>query len=163
LKDEELKQLVSKKMFLIDCFLVTGTLKTENNPDLILKHGVTNYFLGSVILELLIKILYELDYKKQAPFTHNILKIFEELKQQTKSIVQEKYDQARKRKEEVFKKIDKSVTFPPLHEVLTSNEQFIKDFKYNAMASKTNSAIDGVFYNEIIGLINSEVKKLNSA
>jgi len=64
-KAEEIQKLVKKKMFLIDCFLSTGKLQSMGDPDSVLKLGVTNYFLSSVILELLIKILYELEYRKK--------------------------------------------------------------------------------------------------
>lgn len=160
---EELNKLVSKKFFLIECFLATGKLQTENDPDTILKHGVTNYYLSSVILELLIKILYELEFRKQAPFKHNILKIYEQLSTDIKSFVRAKYDEARKRKEKIFKEIDSTVSFPPFHQLLESNEDFIKNFKYDAMGSKTNSAVDGVFYVEMFNFINAEKEKLNDA
>lgn len=161
MKNDELKQLVSQKMFLIECFLFTGTLKTKNNQDQVLKHGVTNYYLGSIVLELFVKILFELNFKKQAPFTHNALKVFEGLKNPTKSFVRSKYDEARERKVEIFKKIDKTVSFPPLHQVLEANENFIKNFKYNATASKSNTSADAIFYNELIRYINNELAKLN--
>jgi len=160
---EELNKLVSKKFFLIECFLAIGKLQTEDNPDQILKHGVTNYYLNSVILELLVKILYELEFRKQAPFTHNIHKIYEQLSSDIKSFVRSKYDEARKRKEKIFKEIDSTVSFPPFHQLLKSNEDFIKNFKYDAMGSKTNSAVDGEFYIEMFNFINAEKDKLNGA
>lgn len=162
MKGEEIKKIVSKKMFLIECFLSTAKLKSNGSPDSVLKLGVTNYFLGSVILELLIKILYELEHKKQAPFTHNILKIFEQLDTKTKSFVRAKYDAARKRQEKIFERINDEVLFPPFHKLLESNERFIKNFKYDAMGSKINSAIDGKFYTELFNYINEEVGKLDS-
>ena len=163
MKVEELQNLVSKKIFLIECFLATGKLQTGDNPDLALRHGATNYYLGSVILELLIKILYELEFRKQAPFTHNILNIYEQLSTDTKLFVRTKYDEARNRQETIFAKIDNDVSFPPFHQLLESNEDFIKNFKYDAMGSKTNSAVDGEFYAELFNFINAEREKLNGA
>ena len=163
MKIEDLQNLISKKVFLIESFLVTGNLKTDDNPDLVLRHGVTNYFLSSVILELFIKILYEIEFKEQAPFTHNILKIYEQLSTDTKILVRTKYDEARERREAIFKKVDNTVSFPPIHKLLESNEDFVKNFKYDAMASKTNSAIDGKFYDELFGFINAERDNLNGA
>lgn len=162
MNDEEIKQLVSRKMFLINCFLYTSTLKPGENPELALMHGVTGYYLRSIILELFVKILYELDLKKQAPSIHNVLKIFNQLKEDTKSIVVSKYDEARERKVQIFKTVDPSVTFPSFQEVLSTNEAVVKNFKYDAMGAKSNSPVDGVFYQELVNVINERTDKIKN-
>lgn len=162
MNDEEIKQLVSKKMFLINCFQFTSSLKPGEGPEPALKHGVTGYYLQSIILELFVKILYELDFKEQAPFTHNVLSIFNQLKEDTKSFVVSKYDEARERNVKIFKTIDPSVTFPPFQEVLSANETFVKNFKYDAMGSKSNSSVDGTFYQELVHVINERTDKTNN-
>lgn len=127
MKEHDIQDLVRKKLFLIDCFLFNGSINPGKGEDPALKHGVTNYYLTSVILELHIKVLFELDTLQKAPYTHNVLSIYEKLNDETKFFVRASYDRARARKKEIFKNIDKSVTFPPLHQVLQANESFIKN------------------------------------
>jgi len=159
LNDEEIIQIASKKMFLINCFLFTSALNPGEGPEPTLKHGVTGYYLQSIILELFVKIFYELDFKEQSPFTHNILNIFKQLKKDTRSLFRSKYDEARERKVKAFEKVDTSVTFPPLEDVLAANEAFVKNYKYDAMGSKSNSSVDGIFYQELVNSINKRIGK----
>lgn len=155
---EEIRKQTHTKLFIIDSFRYTISLLPNNNPDLILKHNVTVYFLNSIILELLIKILYEIDCKEEAPFTHNLSKIYEKLNIDTRDIFEKKYNKARKRKNQLFAKIPDNIKFHSLATVLANNEKIIKNFKYDAMAVSSNYSIDDIFYNEIIDYIKIKIK-----
>lgn len=106
MNNTEPREQSNKKLFLINSFLHTCSLKSNNNPNDILKYAVSNYFLQAVVLELIIKILYELDQKDTAPFTHNILKIFNKLNQNTKDHLISMHEKARMRHKQQFIKID---------------------------------------------------------
>lgn len=60
--------------------------------------AVTTHFLQAIIMELIIKTLFELNYKETAPYSHNILKVFNSLNQDTRSELATLYDRARIRK-----------------------------------------------------------------
>jgi len=160
MKNEEIKENISKKMFLIKSFLFTASMSTGANPLGVLSHGVTTYFLQSIVMELIVKILYEINFKKPAPFNHNILKIFNSLNKEYKEFVELKFTEAIERRNKQFKGIDKDVQFHNFKDVLTSNEKIIKDFKYEAKAAKTNSSVDNIFYNEVMNFINKQLNML---
>lgn len=122
MQDAEVERQVKKKRFLIDAFLCTSSIKASDGPDKVLKHAVTSHFLQAVILELIIKLLYELNQKDTAPFTHNILRVFNELNQDTKDHLVSKFDKARARQQEQFGGID-DVQFYPLEDVLANNKK----------------------------------------
>jgi len=154
LNNVDIKKLVSSKLFLMESFIFTiHALKEKELPDVALKKGVTAYYLGSVILELIVKILFELDHKKTAPFHHNIFKIYAQLEKNTKNDIEQIYNNSIMRRKEAFKNIDTEVKFPKLCEVLKVNEKMIKNFKYDGIGHSLNNAADGQFYNEIIQIL----------
>ena len=157
---DEIKEVVKKKHFLVGSFLYTASLPCGDAPEQVLKHYVTGHFLQAVVLELIIKLLYELDLNKNAPFTHNIMNLFNELKQETKDLLELRFDEARNRRRKQFQGI-KDVKFHPLQDVLINNEMTIKNFKYDAMGVHSNSSADGIFYNEVFKYIDKKVKELN--
>ena len=140
----DIKELIKHKKFMLVCFIST---RLSGDP---LQSGVTWYYLQSVILELIIKIYYELDVQKEAPFTHDLLKVFGYLNEDTKRFIEQKFNEARERKEEIFKRITDDVIHHELHEVLALNQNLIKNLKYDAMGVKANSSADGIFYKEIV-------------
>jgi HEPN domain-containing protein len=159
MQDAEIAELVRKKRFLINAFLFSGSLSPGAGPDSALKHAITGHFLQAVVLELLVKILFELDTKKQAPFTHNLPKVYKELDSTTRKKIEDSYGLARERKRQLFANIP-DVTFGPLSDVLRNNETIVKNFKYDAMGVESNSAFDAEFYNEISSYIDQRVSEL---
>ncbi len=136
MKNEEIRKQVNKKIFLIRSFLYTSSLPPGEGPDSALKHSTSSHFLQSVVLELIIKMIYELSLKKAAPYSHNVLKMYNDLDKQARKFLEERFNQARDRKKKMFSEIDKSVIFHSLTDVLDSNEKTIKNFKYDAWERK---------------------------
>ena len=159
MQDAEVAEFVRKKQYLVNAFLFSGSLPPGAGPDPARKHAVTGHFLQAVVLELLVKMLFELDMKKQAPFTHNLPKVYKELKASTQKHVEDSYDLARERKRQQFSNIP-DVTFGSLADVLRNNEKTVKNFKYDAMGDDSNSAVDAEFYNEILSYIDQRVSQL---
>jgi len=160
MKDVEIQEQVKKKLFLLNSFLHTASLPSGGESDSALKHSVTVHFLQSVVMELIIKVFFELDCKKAAPFTHNLPKIYKNLSADTKSMLEEKFNEARKRREQQFAMISSDVVFHSLSDVLINNEKTVKNFKYDAMAVQFNSSADNAFYKEVIDYIKMKESRL---
>ncbi|MEP3389390.1 MAG: hypothetical protein ABJO02_14445 [Reichenbachiella sp.] len=129
---------------------------------MVLKHAVTNHFLLSVILELIIKTFYELDNQETAPFTHNLTKVFEKLSNESKTELTTSYDRARNRKCELFKISNiANVEFHSLDKVLANNETTVKNFKYDAMETNSNSSIDNIFLKETFELLDKKIAEIS--
>ncbi len=156
----EIKQQVQKKRFLIDAFLYSASLPSGAGRDQVLRHSVTRYYLQAVVLELVIKMFYELDLRKPAPFTHNLVNLFNELNKETKDFGVAKFDEARNRRRKQFEQI-KDVEFHPLQDVLANNEMIVKNFKYDVIGVPSNSSVDGTFYDEVFKYIDRKISDLN--
>lgn len=154
MNNEEILKSISSKKFML--FSFANTRMTSQEP---LYAGVTGYFIVAIMTELIIKIFYELDNLKQAPFTHDIHKLYNWFSTETKKNIEEKYNEARKRSQEFYK--NQKITDVIIHElndVLKENPKLIKDFKYNAMWVKANYAIDWIFLKEIFDEIDKRIK-----
>lgn len=169
--NDEIKELVKQKRFMIVCFYYSITTnskdspkgKSKDSPDDALKIGVTGHFLQAVIMELIIKTLFELNRKKTAPYSHNILNIFNDLDQDIKDALFESFNEARIRKQKIFQRHKISdIQFHPFEKVLKNNESTIKNFKYNAMGSDSNSSLDGIFMTEFFRLLDIKIRELDA-
>ena len=160
MQNAQIIKLVKDKVFLIDSFLLTSSLNPSAESERVLRHAVTGIFLNSVVMELIVKIYYELDHKKLAPFSHNVLNLFNQLKSKTRNDLVEAYNEARDRKYKAFENIEGDFTFPPIEDVLKENEKIIKNFKYSPTAGTSNSSVDGAFYEKIMNDIKERAKEL---
>jgi hypothetical protein len=152
LEISEFKERIRKRRFLMDAFLYTSSLRGGSDEKSVLKQAVTGYYLQAVVLELVIKMLYELDRKKAAPFSHRLGDIFHAINQESQEFLEARFDEARDRRRKQFAKFE-DVVFHPLGQVLSNNERIVRDFKYEAVGVPVNSAADGRFYREICDYI----------
>jgi hypothetical protein len=158
----EIKELVRKKRFLIESFFYSISLKPEASTDNVLRHAVTGHFLKAIVLELIIKALFELDHKEVVPFTHNLANIFKDLNVETKVQLSSLYNKARKRHEHHFASVKiKDVVFHPLNKALSNNELTIKNFKYDAMGTNSNASIDSAFIKDVFEFIDVKIIQLD--
>lgn len=154
-KDNLLKLINSKK------FMLLSFVNTKMESQEPLHASVTWYFLQAIVLELIIKIFYELEHKKQAPFTHEIYNLYEWFSTKTKEFIEKKYNDARIKKQIFFRNNNiNDVIIHELKDVLKVNPQLIKDFKYNAIWAKANYAIDWLFLKEIFDEIDERIVKI---
>lgn len=156
MSNQEILKSINSKRFMLLSFV--NTRMTSQEP---IHAWVTWYFLWAIILELIIKIFYELEYKKHAPFTHDVYKLYNWFSAETKKFIEEKYNEARRKKQDFYKNNNiNDVTIHELSDVLKENPKLIKDFKYNAMWVKANYAIDGIFLKEIFDEIDKRIKNI---
>lgn len=160
MQSEEIKMHVHRKRFLIDAFLHTASLPSGTGSKAVLRHSVTVHFLQAIVLELIVKMLYELDLRKSAPFTHNLTKLFNELSKETKDYLVAKFDEARDRRRQQFSTIN-DVEFHSFQIVLANNEKTVINFKYDAKGVPSNSSADDAFYMKVFEYIDSKVGGLN--
>ena len=99
MQNQKIKKSIESKLFLIKCYLHTIFLRSGSDPDSILKHGVTGYYLHTVVLELMVKTLFEISKEQAAPFHHNILNIYGQIDPETQTFVESKYNEAKEKKE----------------------------------------------------------------
>lgn len=156
----EILTLIKQKRSIMDSFLYTINISSnfrESHKES-LHSALTATYLKAVILELILKILCELDTKKQAPFTHDLQRVFNLLNMNTKNFLTESYSRAVCRRQSQFKTVDPTLEFPPLKEILRSNADIVKNFKYGTLTSGfKNASSDNVFYKELFDFIDKKI------
>jgi hypothetical protein len=140
-----------KKRFMIEAFLYSASLPCDNDNRARLKHAITGRYLQAVVLELIIKTLYELDHHREASFTHNLLSIYNDLESSTRLFFEDRFNESldRSRRSPLGKEVD----FHKLEDVLRLNSDVVRNFKYDAKGINCNSSADGMFYNEMLAYI----------
>lgn len=139
------------------------SLKPESNPDAALRHGVTNYFLQAIVLELLIKCIYEVDIQEKAPYSHDLTDLYGQLNADTRAEISQYYEEARNRNKRYYDSHNiTEVTFHPLEKVLANNYSIVRDFKYDAMGKDSNSSVDMVFIQQLFEFINRKVSQISN-
>ena len=101
-----------------------------------LKFYTTCYFLNSMIFELVIKVLYELDKSKLCDKTHNLGKIYNNLSKENQEFIEGQYNCLKRSLETKIvspakkqKKID--IGYCDFQRALELNQRVITDFKYD--------------------------------
>lgn len=160
---------IQSKRTMITHFL-TGTFLNTGNETEPLSRAAVSWFLERIILEILIKIIYELDTGGEAPHHHNILELFQKLNIEVRGNIEAIYDRARTQQEECFSNMAERPPLPSFQDVLKTNRHIVTTFKYEATVMPTprgpeypdspNFAFSALFMNEMNGLIDSlEVSK----
>lgn len=155
MNSKDLKISVEEKKFMLEAFLYA-----ISNIDFRPEYYVVPLYLRAFILELIIKIFYELDQKKPSKKTHNILEIFQNLNDDSKKFIESKFNEVRKNNIKKFETIDKAVIFHTLEEVLKSNHVMVTNFKYDGKFNRLNPSTNDIFYKEILRQIKDRVKNL---
>lgn len=164
MSNAEIVESIKKKSFLLNSFLYSMSLPPGENQESGMRHATSAHYLKAVVLELLVKMLIELDHREPAPYTHDIHSLFAALGRETRQIFEEAYDEARKRTQKLVSTIPqaKEAIFPPLEEVLRINEDTVIDYRYDAPSVKANAAFDPTFYHEMLKYIAQRVEALNA-
>lgn len=110
--------------------------------------NTTCYFLNSVVFELIIKMLWELDKNKKCYFTHDLKKLFSELSKESQLLVVQSYSRFKSEIETAIKStpegLNANIKYCDLNEALALNETIIKDFKYEMNPSSKNSVFNNI-------------------
>ena len=121
----------------------------------ILLSKIVCHFLYATVLEITIKIMWELNNRKECKHNHNICKLYEEIDENGQEKIRKFFDEKVSELDGLegemgSKKIRLGdlVQFGSLEEALKSNEDTMKNFKYdNKFEGKTN-AISSTIWND---------------
>ena len=118
--------------------------------------GLTCHMLYSIVFEIAIKVIWELDNQKDCRNTHDIGNLYDQLSEASQQHIQSLYDQRLSaltalegnNKEGVRVKVIDLTTFQSLRDALRANEDTMKNFKYEVKYKGKSSAIGNVIWNE---------------
>lgn len=160
-QNQALLSKIQHKLFnLKSLFLVLELIDTkikEVKPQNIPQYLPAKFYLESFAFELIIKIFYELDSRKEAPKTHNIEELFCKLNGENREFIKNTFDDDINKK---FRKLSKNldVSEPNFEEVLKNNSEMVMNFKYTPIlpnASIVSVSFLLVLYKKIGDRINN--------
>ena len=116
---------------------------------------VVCHFLYAIVLEITIKIMWELTNNRECKHTHNICKLYEEIDEKDQEKIRKFFDEKVSELDGLEGKMGSKkiklgdlVEFASLEEALKSNEDTMKNFKYdNKFEGKTN-VISSTIWND---------------
>lgn len=110
--------------------------------------NTTCYFLNSVIFELIIKILWEINHNKECTFTHDLRKLFSELSEESQKFLQQNYSQFKTQVESAIDSVtggvNENINYCDLDEALDINKKIVMNFKYEMTPSSKNSLFNNI-------------------
>ena len=115
--------------------------------------------LNAIVLEIAVKVIWELDHNRDCKYTHNISKLYGQLTEKSRGDLEVIYDAKSKflaglegtNKKAQRVRIGDLVRMQSLQEALLANEDTMKNFKYNANFNGKSSAMGSVIWsNELI-------------
>lgn len=117
------------------------------------------HFLYSIVFELVIKIIWEVENRRECEHHHNILEFYTELSCEKQSRIEELYDtqaslvrtQEGERNGDRIR-VDDLTQYQSLKEALKANYTTVTKFKYDGLYQGKSSLIGGVIWNKEIDL-----------
>ena len=134
-QNQALLSKIQHKLFnLKSLFLVLELIDTkrkEVKPQNQIQYAFSKIYLGSFAFELIIKIFYELDLRKEARKTHDIEELFYELTKESMDFIKNKFDNINIK---IFGNLPKNLDVyePNFEEVLKNNSEIVMNFKYTS-------------------------------
>ena len=124
-----------------------------------LRKKVTTHFLCAMVVELSIKIIWEIEHGQQAPHTHNILKLYKALSQAAQQRIADMYQchvthveklisEMNGQKNRGGERVNLKVQLQSLKEALAANEQVVTSFKYEGRFNGKSSALCSVLWTD---------------
>ena len=113
------------------------------------------HMLNSIVFELTIKVIWELDHNQQCRYTHNISSLYSELKEKSRRELRDIYLK-KSRQMATLEATDKQgnqtmlgnlVDFQSFEDALASNEDTMKNFKYDGVFKGKSSVMGSVIWN----------------
>ena len=122
----------------------------------ILSRGITCHLLYTIVFEIVVKVIWELDNQKECPFIHNLVKLYSELSPDSQQEIVALYDFAAKalaesggtRDDGTRVQIGRLVRLQSLDEALEANEDTMKNFKYDLQFKGKSSIFGAVIWIE---------------
>ena len=117
---------------------------------------MTAHFLYSVIFELCIKIIWEIEHNTTPKPNHDILSRYRELSKKTRQKIAEIYDIQVRNTKGIISEIEannddfesQSIKLQSLEEALTSNQKTIINFKYDGKFGGKSSAFCSIMWSD---------------
>ena len=107
----------------------------------------TCYFLNSVILELLIKIFWEIEKSKECPHTHSIENLYSQLSKDSQDFLSSKYTELKIQLEHKINSSspnDLGLNYSNFETILSSNKKVVMDYKYEMKPNSENSVFNNM-------------------
>ncbi len=154
IKEDIISKFKTAKNFNKTSLELLEELKKNNFKN---KHNlITIIFLHFNILELIIKIVYEIDKDKIAPYTHNIFKIYNDLSERYQKYLENEFEKINIKSKKIL--TSTNIKYNSFKDVLKSNENNIKNFKYTSKISE-NTTLLFSYINKILNKIENEFIK----
>ena len=119
------------------------------------RRKMTAHFLYAVVFELCIKIIWEIEHNKTPKPNHDILSRYRELSKDTRQAISDLYDtQVRNTKHIISQAnsggnvVNLCIELQSLEDALTSNQETIKNFKYDGKLDKKSSVLCSIMWDE---------------
>ena len=117
------------------------------------------HLLNSIVLEITVKVIWELDNNAACPHTHNIRRLYGELEDKSQQELKQIYDDKAallaglggNDKKGRSIRLGELVQLQSLHEALEANEDTIKNFKYDTEFKGKSSAMGSIIWEGDIG------------
>ena len=140
-----------EKLKMAEAFLETG----EAIDDQSIQKRMVCHFLYAVVFEIAIKIIWEVENKKECEHHHRILDFYTELSPERQSNIRQLYEKqsARVRRETATDRtgrrgcVDDLSEFQSLEDALKANYDTVTNFKYEGRFHGKSSVIAGVIWN----------------
>ena len=113
----------------------------------------SKFYLQSLVLELTIKIFYQLDLKKTHKRTHDIEALFKVLKFDTRNFITNEFNKNVQNNLSKFPK-DLDIYEPKLEEALQNNADMVKNFKYTPKLRNGS-----IIQTPLLEVLHNEIKK----
>ena len=125
--------------------------------DIILRRKVVAHFAYAMVFELSIKIILEIEQGKNAPFHHNILRLYRELSQTSQQKISDMYDTQAANMKKLISEcngrrnrggqiVNLNLDMQSLEDALKANEQTVKNFKYDGQFSGKSSVLCSIMW-----------------
>ena len=161
---------LERKMFMAENFLTTaginehishiGSLDPQKNTigakwTFDLRKKMVVHYLYSIVIEISIKAIWEIEHQQPPVHSHDILARYNELSPKSRHAIMDMYnEQISQTKKALSQYIDNGKTmdtildFKSLEETLQSNEEIIKNFKYDARHSGKSSGLGSYMWKD---------------
>lgn len=127
--------------------------------DIVFRRKLVTHFLYAIVFELSIKIIWEIEQGKEAPYHHNIWELYDALSQPSQQKISDMYDiqvshitnlitQCKGQIDSEGGIVDITLDLQSLEDALQANEQTVKNFKYDGRFNGKSSVLCSLMWDD---------------
>ena len=128
--------------------------------DTLYRRKMTAHFLYAMIFELCIKVIWEIEHNKTPKPNHDILSRYRELSKDSRQAISDLYDTQVGNTKHIISRLNSGITdehgyivnvsvkLQSLEDALTSNQETVKNFKYDGRLDEKSSVLCSVMLND---------------